>query len=259
MSQPSIAAYFNTRKRQACDDLRGKSKVLLLERERTSSQTSTDIENSERSAGDGSASEGTSPTIIMRDTSANSKEGTRASRVIRNIQFDSPKASSEKTSKPRASRATRSRRMPSVDGGQADIRDSLLKLGGNEQGTKTVSFEKKGTLSPKKKQTPKKNPSAVASDGKQAEQEKEQDACGSLTPTSSRKTLMTKKLATENLSLSEIKNRINKSSRLMELRASMRRIMEHDQKLKQLQQKQNDAKKPQMQKFEKIELEVPVR
>ena len=40
MSQPSVTAYFNTRKRQATDDIRGKSKVLLLERDQTRSVSS---------------------------------------------------------------------------------------------------------------------------------------------------------------------------------------------------------------------------
>ncbi|EZA53127.1 hypothetical protein DMN91_005135 [Ooceraea biroi] len=249
MSQPTVTAYFNTRKRQASDDLRGKSKVLLIERDYANSRTPTNPENSEETVSDETSAR-TSPKVMLRDTPASLREGTRANKVVRNIQFDSPK-----TSRSRA-RVARSR-TASSNGGQTDIRDSLLKMGSGEQETKTVSFEKKGALSPKKKhpQTPKKNLQAAPNDNKEAE--KEQDACDSLTPSSS-KNLTMRKLVNENLSLSDIKNRINKSSRLTELKAAMQRIMEHDQKLKQLQQKQNDAKKPQIQKFEKIELEVPV-
>jgi chromatin licensing and DNA replication factor 1 len=251
MSQPTVTAYFNTRKRQACDDLRGKSKVLLLERDHANRQAN--VENLEQSFPDENS---TSPKVVLKDAPENSKDGIRANKVVRNINFNSPtRATSEKTNKPRP-RITRSRMLLSVDEGQADIRDSMLKMGNSEQEIKTVPFEKKGTLSPKKKhpQTPKKNLAAL-NDNK--EFEKEQDASGSLTPSSSKNNL--KSVANNNLSLSDIKNKINKSSRLMELKASMQRIMDNDQKLKQLQQKQTDTKKPQMQKFEKIELEIPVR
>jgi len=253
MSQPTVTAYFNTRKRQACDDLRGKSKVLLLERDHANRQAN--VENLEQSVPDENS---TSPKVVLKDAPENSKDGIRASKVVRNINFNSPtRATSEKTNKPRP-RVTRSRMLLLMDEGQADIRDSMLKMGNNEQEIKTVPFEKKGTLSPKKKhpQTPKKNLAAL-NDNK--EFEKEQDASALLTPSSSKKNLAMKNMANNNLSLSDIKNKINKSSRLMELKASMQRIMDNDQKLKQLQQKQTDVKKPQMQKFEKIELEIPVR
>jgi len=252
MSQPTVTAYFNTRKRQACDDLRGKSKVLLLERDQSNRQAN--VEDLEQSAPDENS---TSPKVVLKDAPENSKDSIRASKVIRNINFNSPtRATSEKINKPRP-RITRSRMLLSVDEGQADIRDSMLKMGNSQQETKTVPFEKKGTLSPKKKhpQTPKKNLTAL-NDNK--ELEKEQDASGSLTPSSSKKNLA-KSMANNNLSLNDIKNRINKSSRLLELKASMQRIMDNDQKLKQFQQRQNDIKQPQIQKFEKIELEIPIR
>lgn len=249
MSQPSVTAYFNTRKRQACDELRGKSKILLLERD-NQAQTS-----SEQAAF--SYETGTSPRILLKDATANSKEGDRVNKAVRSIQFDSSKAIPEKMRRPKA-RTTRSRTLPSTDGSQADIRDSFSKMGSDPE-IKKVPFEKKGTLSPKKKpQTPTKV-SAVSRNDATKEAEKEQPVNGSFTPPSSRKLSMMERLVkNENLTLSDIKNRINKSSRLTELKAITQRIANYDRTLEQMQ-KQNEIKKPHMQKFEKVELEIPVR
>ncbi|KMQ93182.1 dna replication factor cdt1 [Lasius niger] len=193
---------------------------------------------------------------MLRDAPA--KEGTRANKAVRNIQFDSSKASHEKTPNRPRTRATRSRALSSTDGSQPDIRDSLLKASGDSE-SKKVLFEKKGTLSPKKKpQTPTKGPvlpkdSAI----KEVENERSASSCP-LTPPSSRRVSIMERLAkNDDLSLPEIRNRINKSSRLTELKAIMQRIANHERSLEQLE-KRNDVKKPQMQKFEKIELEVPV-
>lgn len=253
MSQPSVTAYFNTRKRQACDELRGKSKILLLERD---NQMQTNIESSEQVASD-EKSTGTSPKIVLKDATASSREGVWVNKAVRNIQFDSSKAILERTSRPKA-RTTRSCTLPSTDGSQADIRDSFLKVGSNTE-AKKVPFEKRGTLSPKKKpQTPKKA-SLLSKDNVMKEDEREQPASGSLTPTSSKKlSTMERLVKNENLSLTDIKNKINKSSRLTELKAITQRIANYDRTLEQLQ-KQNEIKKPQMQKFEKVELEIPVR
>lgn len=248
MSQPSVTAYFNTRKRQGCDELRAKSKILLLERD---NQTQTSIENLEKSP----ANMGTSPKIVLQNATTMLKESVRANKAVRNIQFDSSKVIPEKTSRPRT-RATRSRPLPSMmDGNQADIRDSFLKVGNDSLEIKKVPFEKKGTLSPKKSQTPKK----ISKDNTMKETEKEYSANSSLTPSSSRKlSTMERFVKNENLNLTDIKNRINKSSRLAELKAITRQFAKHDLALEQLQ-KQDEIKKPHMQKFEKVELEIPVR
>lgn len=254
MSQPSVTAYFNTRKRQACDELRSKSKILLLERDNQAPSIEHSASERAASAMDG-ANVATSPRIVLKDATANPKEGVRASKgAIRNIQFEPlAKAVPEKTGRPKA-RATRSRTLPSTAGSQADIRDSFLKVGSDSE-AKKVPFEKKGTLSPKKKklQTPKKDDTAA----KVAEGEP--PACGSLTPPSSNKlSAMERLVKTDSLSFTEIKNRINRSSKLAELKAITRRIATYDRTLEQLQQ-QNEVKKPQMQKFEKVEVEIPVR
>lgn len=254
MSQPSVTAYFNARKRQACDELRGKSKILVLERD---NEAQTSIENSEQAAFSyEEASMGTSPRILLKDASANSKADDRANKAVRSIQFDSSKANSERMRRPKA-RATRSRTLSSTDGSQADIRDSFSKMGSDPE-IKKVPFEKKGTLSPKKKgeQTPKKVHRNVT---KEAEKEEPANLSCPLTPPSSRKlSIMERLVRNEHLTLSDIKNRINKSSRLTELKAIMQRIA-NDRTLEQMQKQQSEIKKPQMQKFEKMELEIPVR
>ncbi|EGI62787.1 PREDICTED: DNA replication factor Cdt1 [Acromyrmex echinatior] len=243
MSQPSVTAYFNTRKRQGCDELRAKSKILLLERD---NQTQTSIENLEKSP----TNTGTSPKIVLQNATM-LKEGARVNKAVRNIQFDSSKTIPEKMSKPRT-RATRSRPLPSMDGSQADIRDSFLKVGNDSSEMKKVPFEKKGMLSPKKSQTPKK----TLKDN--AMKEKEHSANSSLTSSSSRKlSTMERLVKNENLNLTDIKNRINKSSRLAELKAITQQFAKYDMALEQLQ-KQDEIKKPHMQKFEKVELEIPV-
>ncbi|XP_011703685.1 PREDICTED: DNA replication factor Cdt1 [Wasmannia auropunctata] len=261
MSQPSVTAYFNTRKRQACDELRSKSKILLLERD---NQAQPSVENSEEQAASDGIDTGTSPKIVLQNAATNSREGLRArNKAVRNIQFDSSKTirESEKTSKPKT-RGIRSRTLSSTDGSQADIRDSFLKVGNDLEDSKKVPFEKKGMLSPKKKpQTPKKASavSHVSKDNVMKEAEsKEQPANGSLTPPSSKKlSTMERLVKNENLSLADIKSRINKSSRLTELKAITRRIANYHQTLEQMQ-KQDEIKKPHIQKFDKVELEIPV-
>lgn len=258
MSQPLVTSYFNTRKnkRPAYDELQGKSKVLLLERNNSSSQTSKNTESSEQSTLNEEGT-GSSPKIVLQDPPANLQESARTTKAVRNIRFDSPKASPDKVNRLRA-RVTRSRRLSTTDGSQTDIRDSLFKMGADSSEIKKVPFEKKGTLSPKKKlQTPKKS-SATAKEDVIQKVENEPPAAGSLTPPSSKISTMERLAKSENLSFNDIKNKIKKSSRLEEMKAIMQRIAKCDEALEQLQ-KQDDTKKPQMQKFKQIELEILVR
>lgn len=249
MSQPSVTVYFNNRKRQATDELGGKSKVLLLEHDylSTSSQTLINIEESERTAAKESNMV-TSPKVIVKNALPE-KESVRANKAVRNIHFDSPK-----TNRPRT-RATRACKLISyTDIGQTDIRDSILKMN-DDTDTKKVPFEKKGMLSPKKKPTTPKKNSNIPKDNLINEAITEQSTSESLTP---KKQSTMRRLANHNLSLNDIKNRINKSSRLMELKASIERIKNCEQRLEQLS-KDDAIKKPKIQKFEKIQLEIPVR
>lgn len=224
MSQPSVAAYFNTRKRQACDELRGKSKVLLLERDHSSSEALTHADDSEQIAPD-EKGERTRPLIVLKDAPVKS---TRVNKAVRNIQFDSSKTNLEKTPNRPRMRAIRSRAVSATDESQPDIRDSLLKTS-SDSGTKKVPFAKIGMLSPKKKpQTPMKSstvPKDSVIDEKNVKEEQSASNCP-LTPLLSRKVV--------------------------------EKLANHEQSLEQ-PQKQNDVKKPQMQKFEKIELEIPTR
>lgn len=222
MSQPSVAAYFNTRKRQACDELRGKSKVLLLERDHSSNEALTHADDSEQIAPN-EKGEKTKPLIVLKDAPV---KGTRVNKAVRNIQFDSSKTSLEKTPNRPRIRAMRSHALSATDGSQPDIRDSLLKTS-SDSGTKKVPFAKMGMLSPKKKpQTPTKS-STVPKDSVINEKNVEEQSANScpLTP------LLSKKAE---------------------------KLANHKQLLEQ-PQKQNNVKKPQMQKFEKIELEIPIR
>ncbi|CAD1475289.1 unnamed protein product, partial [Heterotrigona itama] len=287
MSQPSVTAYFNTRKRQATDDLRSKAKVLLLDQERSRSvnnqiQASINEDNSEPLAGtlapiQEEETMGTSPKVIL--VPAKEPDDDRTSRpntAVRNIQFDSPKSSGQKTPKHSTrGRMIRSRKLSGHEEGQADIRESFQKLT-EDSDTKKVLFEKKGALSPRKKllETPKKNNYFTENDhftnndhstendhftenNQSTENTRnvstDQSLVNCMTP---KKASTMDSLAKQELSLNDIRNKIKKSSKLTELKASLTRFKNYEQSLGQLH-KQND-KKPQIQKFEKIQLEIPV-
>ncbi|XP_076623518.1 chromatin licensing and DNA replication factor double parked [Colletes latitarsis] len=263
MSQPSVTAYFNTRKRQATDDLRSKAKVLLIERDQSrlvSNQfrNTRNDDNSEPSdsltAIQGEKKMGTSPKIILVPAKELVDNRTvRSNPAVRNIQFDSPKANVQKTSRSNArTRATCTQKLSQQEG-QTDIRDSFHKIAENLEGNK-VLFKKKGSLSPKKKLpgTPKKNNASIENSSVNISNNR--STVNSTTP---KKSSTMDKLAKQDLSLNEIKNRINKSSRLNELKASIARFRNCEQKLEKLQ-KQDNVNKPQIQKFEKIELEIPL-
>ncbi|XP_076482067.1 chromatin licensing and DNA replication factor double parked [Bombus vancouverensis nearcticus] len=250
MSQPSVTAYFNTRKRQATDDLRNKAKVLLLDREESrvvSSQSPTKEGNLESSGTLTPIQEeetmGLSPKIVaVPDKELATDHTLKPNTVVRNIQFDSPKSSAQKTPKHNVrARVTRTRKSSSEEG-QVDIRESFQKIT-EDSDIKKVLFEKKGALSPRKKLpgTPKKNNDSGES---------------SLTNcTTPQKSSTMGKLAKQELSLNDIKSKITKSSKFSELKTSLARLKNYEQRLEQLHK--ND-KKPQIQKFEKIQLEIPV-
>ena len=259
MSQPSVTAYFNTRKRQATDDIRGKSKVLLVERDQARSVSSQKRNPPSKDSSESSGSltpvqeekpMGTSPKV------APAPGGGRALKpnpAVRNIQFDSPKSGAQKTPKSNTkARVTRSRKLSGQEG-QPDIRDSFQKIA-EDLDAKRVLFEKKGTLSPKKKApgTPKKND--ASNENAATNPPGDQSAVNCTTP---KKGSTMERLAKQELTLNEVKNRISKSARLMELKASISRFKNCEQRLEKVQ-KRNDDKKIQIQKFEKIQLEIPV-
>ncbi|XP_015593810.1 DNA replication factor Cdt1 [Cephus cinctus] len=271
MSQPSVAAFFNTRKRQAPDDLRSKSKVLILEQEQTNlvsdAEESSEIKRSESSGSPLTITEENTgratPKLVCSSTNdieSNSLCSERVPRIVikqnpavRNIQFDSVKSNTQKTSTMNTrNRSIRSRKHSSQDG-QIDIRETFLKISSKTDEAKNVVFEKKGALSPTKKRsaTPKKNQPVVT---KIVNGTNEPPAAGSITP---KKGSLMDRLSKQDMSLSEIKNRINKSGRLAELKASITRIKNCEARLDNLNNK-DDIRKPQIKKFERIQLEVPV-
>ncbi|XP_076287367.1 chromatin licensing and DNA replication factor double parked [Lasioglossum baleicum] len=262
MSQPSVTAYFNTRKRQATDDMRNKAKVLLLERDqaRLVSSQNQNSQNKDIFESSGSLTPideekmGASPKVILvSEKEIITNRTMKPNSAVRNIQFDSPKSNAQKTPKsnPRP-RVLRSRKLSGQDG-QPDIRESFQKVS-EELNVNRVKFQKKGSCSPKKKPpaTPKKN--NPATENLCTNNSNEQSVINCTTP---KKSLNMNMLAKQELSITDIKNKINKSSRLAELKASIARFKNCEQKLEKIQ-KQNETKKPQIQKFEKIQLEIPV-
>ncbi|XP_043474201.1 DNA replication factor Cdt1 [Leptopilina heterotoma] len=248
MSQPSVAAYFTTRKRAASEEIRNKSKVLCLDQETRNSSISYDSHR-ETSTSLTIVPEECSNESLYKNTDVESPSVKSNNSAVRNIIFDLQKPGTPKT--PRMNTRTRSRsRKLSSEEGQVDIRESLKKIDGTSS-NKNVVFEKKGLLSPKKRssssrnlRTPKKN------------EQDEAPAAGSVTPKKAARIEKT------DLSFVEIKNRINQSSRLAEIKERINKIRNCDEKLTQLQA-QNERKqlpdhKPQIQRFDKIQLEIPV-
>lgn len=224
MSQPSVTAYFNTRKRQANEDILSKSKVLLLDQEHMKMTEESEMK-------------------------------------VKTQNFQPLKLVSEKQEETMKINKASTRSRPaqvckSNQDRQTDIRESFLKKNNDadikKESVKKVLFEKKGTLSPKKQPLmPKKN---VAEDKQTAVNE--QNESTSVIFTTPKKKTRNDSIR-KDLDLNEIKDRINKSGRLAKLKASIDRITKCDQRLSEVQ-KRNDLNKPQIQKFEQIQLEIPV-
>ncbi|CAG5090533.1 Similar to Cdt1: DNA replication factor Cdt1 (Mus musculus) [Cotesia congregata] len=223
MSQTSVTAYFNSRKRQATDELKNKTKVLILERDKMQITRATDKINEDIELDNESVK-------IIKKNDATEKINV----VKRIIQFDGAKITTPRT--PRVTRSRIKSKKNTVLEGQTDIMKSFLKINNEKQ---NVVFEKKGLLSPRKNLTSK----GVI----------EEQSGGSIIP----KTIpLMERLAQQDLSLEEIKNRINKSSRLAELKKRIDIINECKKKLDSLQN--SDEPLPKIKKFDKIQLEVPV-
>ncbi|XP_046828723.1 DNA replication factor Cdt1-like [Vespa crabro] len=245
MTQPSVTAYFNT-----C-----KSKALLLDQEHVKINKESEFKTKTQSSK--VLFEKEEETMVTRGkfisvqgTSNNSTH--KVNSTTCHNQIDS-KCSAQKTNKIiTRSRAAQAQKLSEI--GQVDIRESFLKKS-NDADAKRVLFKKEGTLNPKKKQptTPKKS----ISEEKQSTRNEKNEATsvGFTTPKKASNTRDDS--SKKNLDLNEIKNRINKSNRLAELKASIDRIKKCDQRLNEYQ-KQNDCNKPQIQKFEHIQLEIPI-
>ena len=266
MSQPSVASFFSTRKRAASEELRNKAKVLVLHQEERS--TSLNIEKSlapvPEDASNFSSEESSSPKLLYacKDSDDVGPSCLKANSAVRNIIFDLSKGDSVKTGTPKTPKMPpktrlRSRKL-STEEGQTDIRETLKKS--DSLDGQNVPFEKKGLLSPKKRSAPSNKNVRTAKKGENREGESEPPAAGSVTP---KKAPRIDGHSIKELSFIEIKNRINQSSRLAEIKASIDRFKNADEKLTKLQaqneKKQIHSQRPHIRKFDKIELEIPIR
>ncbi|XP_001603997.1 DNA replication factor Cdt1 [Nasonia vitripennis] len=246
MSQQSVTAYFHTRKRRASEELRAKSKVLILDdNDRRQVLDLIPEDNSTRSS-----EHQTQPV-----KSNKSKMETKKDMVARNLQFDLSSKSSKSTSRSRATRANAKKTIVLEDG-QTDIRETLLKVNKEIEEDKKVVFEKLGCLSPKKS-TKKRVTKTVKPS--QAE-EKIQEPAYFKTPTKE------SPMKNKDMSLDEIKAKITTSSRIAELRARINKFKSCEDKLEKLNQMQQDRKEQakkneervKIKEFERIQLEIPV-
>lgn len=286
MSQQYVDSYFNNRKRTAAEDVRNRAKVLVLDEAQAASLSNNSDDSKNAKGGDNSgrltpqlqdADPKISPKIVFastKDTASSKEQGQlcdgetrnvlRPNRVVRNIQFDLPKSGGVKTPKTN-SRGTRGKRAAAVSESQPDIRETFLKLrkdmGEGSPGTKeknNVVFEKKGPLSPTKKVVVESQQICdiqKVTNTMAAERGNEEPAAGSLTP----KKLSTMDLLAQNeLTIGQIKKKITRSSRLAELKASLAKINKCAEKLDEIEASKNNDK-PKIQKFEIIEIEVPIR
>lgn len=213
--------------------------------------------SSERIASDDSEAGRMTSSKIVLPVATTEENNTRQDDTVRKTQFDLARTSAE-SGKPRT--RAQLRKLSSADDVRVVVKESLQKMESDEYAAdaKKVPFEKKGALDPKKLKTFKKSSSdAPPKDTaiKEKAAENEQSFPGSITPTN-RGTM--ERLASENLSLNDIKNRLNKSSRMMKLRAHIVRIQDCDQRLEQ-SKKQDDVEKSQIEKFEQIEVEIPMK
>lgn len=251
MAQRPVTSYFNSCKRPATDDLRNKAKILILDN--TYSKSNTRIDNNLINSEVSSPLPNETKSMKSNPKIVSGKESTAKSiklnPVVHNVPSDSSRTNTSKTTKPiTRTRASRVRKLFLQDG-QADIRESFLKMADDVETTKKVLFEKKSALSPKKKHpvTPEK-----IGDASNKGCEDELPAVGSITP---KKSMIGNRGTGKDLSLNEISKKINKSSRLEELKASIARFKNLEKKAEELE-KQNEAGKPQIQKFDTIQLEI---
>ncbi|XP_057322683.1 DNA replication factor Cdt1 [Microplitis mediator] len=251
MSQPSVTAYFNSRKRQATDELKNKAKVLILDRDRMKITRTTDkidvnirLDNEPQTDFVDQIQDCARKQIYVC-INENKKDGTeKVNSAVRNIQFDGT------TILPKTRRVSRTRvksKKPIVSEGEVDIMKTFLKITHDKQ---NVVFKKKGLLSPKKNLTPKDSVEKIVSNREISEK---QVTLEGIVP---KTTSLTDRATHQNLTLDEIKNRINKSSRLAELKKRIDNINKCEKKLHNLLN--SDEPLPQIKKFEKIQLEVPI-
>ncbi|CAB0029606.1 unnamed protein product [Trichogramma brassicae] len=205
MSQQSVVTeYFATRKRRASEDLRNKSKVLILDGNETQPQKVLPIIREDETKQTSMAS------------LQNKLEPKRGS-VVRNLKFDADEKTTTKSATPRA-RTPRTRRSSvTEDKSQTDIREALLKQT-QESDNKNVLFAKLGNLSPKKTRlrTTRALKKALQEEEEEEEVTKIDEPVICKTPTKAKPLVQ--------MNIDEIKTKLNKSSRLAELRERINKL-----------------------------------
>ncbi|XP_065367587.1 DNA replication factor Cdt1 [Calliphora vicina] len=267
MAQPSIAAFFNTRKRAAAEDVASIKNRRLLDSTEPTTQNTTNV-NSEPQTNDTSSQqqlpEQHDDIAVLKKMGLRTRS-TRSSNVVKRIGVQDPAQIPDSGVSPKK---------------MSKIEETI------KQQQKLVQFIQKGPLSPRKKATatPKSNtrqklnehtPSttlitAFTSKNSANNVEKglktptKQIIKGSNTPL---KQGEIKSMVKKELNFDEVKTKITRSAKLQELKASLARIQELE-KTRKAQEERNrklkesllsPAKKTpvvQLKEFDKIELEV---
>ena len=224
MSQPTVAAYFNTRKRVAVDDISSsRNKVYVIENninELTKSFDSDYFENAK---------------IVQPNIKLNNL-----------LKTDSPKPSSTRSTQ----RVTRSIKRI----GPTNIDEKCLKAESTQP--KLVKFLKMGNLSPQKKVTTPTKPSTPVKSLEFAEKSNSSNVDkGMRTPT---KQTRRGSKDISSLPIEEIKARLSKSSRLAELKTSLNKLQNGLDRLDRMEKTRKEQEKPvkNLKEFKTIELEV---
>lgn len=261
MSQPTVAAYFNARKRAATDDLNTaatRNKVLVLEQ--TSINASDDPEKYSLDA---------SGRVVF----ANTKNFLSKNVAVETKMEPTGDAAECK----RITRATRSIRRIGAVTINEKTREML------EQ-PKLVNFFKKGTLSPRKKMVQKEESPAKAnvlsklSSPAKGEFSIKSNATnidkGMTTPTKQVVSNQSNPVqpTVANLTMEEVKNKMNRSARLAQLKNSLNKMQNGFSKLDSMASKRMDTsnRKPivppspgtaarNLRQFQTLEVEVPIR
>lgn len=248
MSQPTVAAYFNTRKRVAADELSAatRSKVLVLE-------------HSTSGAGSEDGRELHSPSRVVFANTKNFLSKNVAADGIDSCSVGTPE-------RKKITRATRSiKRIGAVKVGETKLEQSKL-----------VRFLKMGNLSPKKACTAPQQANTPTKAEFSAKNNTGNVERGLHTPTKQQPPAVNPARAAvpsavSKLTMEETKGKLSRSVRLAELKTSLNKLQGGFDRLDRLEKtRQEDNWKPpvppspttaarNLKQFEKFEVEVPVR
>ena len=286
MSQPSVTAFFNTRKRAANDDINStKSKVFLTE-----SLDSTDECFLYNSNGGSSV---VCPRFLNVDPCVNksiinNNLQSNTSKSDNLLQYYAPLANAEhiqqqnddqtiiqgiRTRSCKSTTKTGPTTVSTVSNIKSVItNDEEVSSAAEETKQKLVPFIKKGNLSPRKKFTPQQNlAQAFASKESISNSEKNEITSNKqieVARTTTKEKL--RNLVKKELSFDEVKTKVTRSAKLQELKASLGRLQELEKKRKTQEEKNNRLRNGEvvadavnsgmtLKKFKTIELEVLTR